>query len=121
MDGTFNKERHGEEKQLSFDEFIVHADKFTLFFAGIPREHAMGDIYRSQLVYKDCFAAESEFEKLVSELQNYDQAHDLRKLVARKNKGEVIGPEDEQVLQKLYEAYGMMRRYAKHDRELFGE
>ena len=105
-----------ESKALSFEEFSKSGGNFSEFFS--PLGSMTGDIYRNQAVYQDCLAEHPELEALAIELRDYD----FEEFHIDEKTGEVIKDADPKrggMMQKLYQAYLIMRPYAKDDRELF--
>ncbi len=104
-------------KPLSLEEFKKKGGNFHMFFA--PIGTMMGDIYRDTPAYKNCVTAHPEFETLAAKLQGYDfeefdldeEGHPMIKETDSKR---------DEMMCKLYDAYLIMRPYAKKSGDLFG-
>jgi hypothetical protein len=101
---------------LSYEEFVPRCSNFASFFA--PIGSMVGDLNRNEAVYQNCLAEHPELATLAAELQQYDF---YEFYIDEKTGKPVIKPPDPQrplMLRKLYDAYLLMRPYAKNRSDL---
>lgn len=105
-------------KTLTFEEFSTKGGNFHMFFA--PIGSMMGDIYRKKPTYQNCLKEHPELETLAAELREYDfEEFDIDEQTGKP----VIKPTDPErgeMMRKLYDAYLIMKPYAKRSGDLFG-
>jgi hypothetical protein len=117
-EGDLNKFSQMPTEPLSFEEFAKRGGNFHLYFA--PIGTMMGDMYRKNEVYQKALSARPELQVLAAELQGYDfEEFDIDEATGAPIIKEV-DPKRDEMLRKLYDAYLIMRQYAKRDGELFG-
>ncbi|MBI5457684.1 hypothetical protein HY971_03100 [Candidatus Kaiserbacteria bacterium] len=101
---------------LAYEEFVQRCSNFASFFA--PIGSMVGDMNRSKPVYQSCLADHPELAALAAELQAYDfYKFDIDEKTGRP----IIKPPDPQrpvMLRKLYDAYLLIRPYAKKKQDL---
>jgi hypothetical protein len=86
-----------KDRPISFNAFPRYVQDFRGYF--LPKG-TFGDYYRQEEVYRACAAAHPEFVLLSMELQAMKDF------------------ESPEYITKLYEAYTLMRRYAKRDQDI---
>ena len=107
-----------DNQLLSFEEFKKKGGNFHMFFG--PVGNMYSDMYRSKTVYQNALAAHPEFGALAAELQGYDF---MEFDIDEKTGATIIKPADprrEEMMRKLYDAYLIMKPYAKRSGDLFG-
>ena len=101
---------------LAYEDFVPRCSNFADFFA--PIGIMVGDMNRNKPVYQSCLANHPELAALAAELQAYDFSEFD---IDEKTGNTIIKPLDPQrpaMLRKLYDAYLLMRPYAKNKQDL---